>query len=162
MDELKKEETKEKITKEAETKAKREEIVEKRTIEQLLRDLRINRNWSYYNLIEELNKQGLKNLTVKQVRKWEFGLEYPNLDTINKLAKVYDESATRFLMARTNSFEAGKGLIRSTAIKWISYFFGVSIKTAIVLLYIFLFVLLIFSFIFFMRSMNGLIVINHL
>lgn len=164
MDEIKKEETKEKIEKNVELKTNNkknnlnnDEIIERRTLEQLLKDLRINRNWNYYNLIEELNKQGLKNLTVKQVKKWEVGLEYPNFDIINKLAKVYNEPVARFLMARNNSFEIGKNSIRSAVIKSISYFFGVSIKTAIVLLYIFLFALLIFSFIFFMNSMNGLI-----
>ena len=75
---IKKEEKKENLENDAEN----EKInLEDLTIEELLIKLREEKDWTYIHLMQELNKLG-KIVKEKDLKKWEFGLEYPNTETI--------------------------------------------------------------------------------
>ncbi len=56
--------------------AKEKGKVENRTIEQLLKDLREEKGWTYLQVVEKLQELGL-SMDDKKVKKWEIGLEYP-------------------------------------------------------------------------------------
>lgn len=109
--------------------------VEKRTIEDLLKDLREEKEWTYLHIVEELNKIQYKT-NEKQVKKWEIGIEYPDLEAIYKLAELYSVASETFIMAKNNSFQKGLESIHMQAIKWICYFTGISIKVIYVALYV--------------------------
>ena len=48
-----------KLSKDAENAEQENKIVETRTIEQLLRDLRQEKEWSYWNVVDELSRKGI-------------------------------------------------------------------------------------------------------
>jgi transcriptional regulator with XRE-family HTH domain len=104
----------------------------------LLKEAREKNNWTYIEVVEKL---GQANLSEKDVRKWEIGLKYPDLDMIYKLSELYEIPSTELIQAKNNSFEAGMGSINKRTIKLICYFLNVSYHVGLVLLviiYIFL------------------------
>ena len=104
---IKKEEKKEN----SENDAENEKInLEDLTIEELLIKLREEKDWTYIHLMQELNKLG-KIVKEKDLKKWEFGLEYPNTETIYKLAQIYVIPSEIFINAKNNSFKKGNNLI---------------------------------------------------
>jgi len=109
--------------------------IETRTIEDLLKDLRQEKGWTYLHIVEELNKIQYQT-NEKQVKKWEIGIEYPDLDAIYKLSELYSVASEVFIMAKNNSFQKGLESIHMVAIKWICYFTGLSIKVIYVGLYV--------------------------
>ena len=130
---------------------KMKESEDEKTIEELLRQLRQEKNWSYLNVIEELNKLGIVT-NEKLIRKWEVGLEYPDLDTIYKLSEIYMVPSEDFIKAKGKSFEKGYNSIHMTFIKWFCYFTGVSIKIGYIVTYAFLYAALVGSFMFFISK----------
>ena len=52
-----------------------------RTFEELLYDLRTQRQWKYVDVSLELYKLGIV-VDEKTIKKWEVGLSYPDLNTI--------------------------------------------------------------------------------
>lgn len=130
--------------------------VETRTLEQLLKNLREEKNWTYLHVVEELNRIGLV-VSEKQVKKWEIGLEYPNIDEIYKLSEVYFVPSDNFIMAKTNSYQEGLNSVHATLIKWICYLTGVSLKIGYVAFYVIVTVALFGSLIFFVEKMNQVI-----
>ena len=122
--------------------------IEKRTLEQLFKDLREDRNWTYINIVEELNKLGVI-VDEKLVKKWEIGLEYPDLDTFYKLSELYSIPSENFIIAKTNSLNEGLQSIHMVLIKWICYFTDISLKVALIVVYTFIALALIGSFMFF-------------
>ena len=96
--------------------------IEKRTLEELLRDLRIEKDWTYYNVLEELAN---RNAIIKEetVKKWEYGLEYPDLDMIYRLADIYGIPSEDFIIAKNNSFKEGFESIHMFFIKNICYMY---------------------------------------
>lgn len=131
--------------------AKEEMKVETRTLEQLLKDLREEKNWTYLHIVEELNKLGLV-VEEKQVKKWEIGLEYPDINQIYKLSELYFVPSDNFVMAKTNSYQEGLNSVHATLIKWVCYLTGVSLKIGYVAFYVFMAVALIGSLLFFCRK----------
>lgn len=131
--------------------AKEEMKVETRTLEQLLKDLREEKNWTYLHIVEELNKIGLV-VNEKQVKKWEIGLEYPDINQIYKLSELYFVPSDNFVMAKTNSYQEGLNSVHATLIKWICYLTGVSLKIGYVAFYVFMAGALIGSLLFFCRK----------
>lgn len=132
------------------------EIIEKNklkeiTIEQLLTDLRNEKNWTYINVVEELSKLGVI-LEEKTIKKWEIGLVYPELDLIYKLSELYFVPAEVFIIAKSNSYTKGYNAIHQRLIKWFCYLTGLSFKVAYVLMYTILFLALIFAFMFFLNN----------
>lgn len=147
---IKKEEKKENSVNDAEN----EKInLEDLTIEELLIKLREEKDWTYIHLMQELNKLG-KIVKEKDLKKWEFGLEYPNTETIYKLAQIYVIPSEIFINAKNNSFKKGNNLINLRLIKWICYFTGISLKIGYWVFMITLGLLLIFALWFFV-SMAG-------
>ena len=93
--------------------AKEEIILEERTLEQLLKDLREEKQWTYIQMVEELNKIGLV-VDEKKVKKWEIGLEYPEINEIYKLSELYFIPSDNFVMAKSNSYKQGLESIHAT------------------------------------------------
>ncbi len=115
-------------------------------IEDLLISLRKEKDWSYVELISQFSN---KTITTKKVRKWELGLEYPDLDEIYELSSIYKEPSSRFIEAKNNSFSKGIGSINMRFTKWLCYFLNISFHAGMVLMTIFYIFALIFAFLFF-------------
>ena len=96
--------------------------------EELLIRARKEKNLSRIELLSKLKD---KTLTEKDIRKWEVGLKYPDLNTMYELSSIYEISTNDMLDAKKRSCE--KGIISTQMIKWICYFFNVSIHIAIVI-----------------------------
>lgn len=119
---------------------------EKVTIEELLHELRTKNNLSYLELSEKIND---RSITEKTVKKWEKGLEYPNLNIIYQLSEIYNIPSEDFLKAKDNSFKSGLAGINFQAVKWICYFLDISIKAGTIITILIVVLLLIGSFWFF-------------
>lgn len=132
---------------------KEELKVEKRTLEQLLKDLREEKNWTYLHIVEELQKLGL-TVDEKKVKKWEIGLEYPEINEIYKLSELYFVPSDNFVMAKTNSYQEGLASVHATLIKWVCYFTGISLKIGYIGFYIFIALALIGAILFFVGNCN--------
>lgn len=139
-------EKKQEIKKEKEI-VKKDKIIETRTIEQVLRELRMKNNWSYLNLLEELSRKGIM-IDEKTIKKWESGLEYPDLDTIYKLSEIFDISSQNLVIAKNNSYNKGFKSIYITFIKRFCYVTGISIKIGYIGLYVIIAIALTFSILF--------------
>ena len=127
--------------------------IETRTIEELLQDLRKEKSWTYINIVERLNTLGLL-VDEKKVKKWEIGLEYPDLDTIYKLSELYYVPSENFIIAKNNSYQRGLESVHMMLIKWICYFTGISLKMALVSTYIFIGGALVWAFLFFLEKVS--------
>lgn len=137
-------------------KAKEGMKVESRTLEQLLKELREEKSWTYLHVVEELNKLGLI-VEEKQVKKWEVGLEYPDINEIYKLSELYFVPSDNFVMAKSNSYQEGLNSIHATLIKWICYITGISLKIGYVAFYVIITMAVIGSLMFFVGKMNEVI-----
>lgn len=136
--------------------AKEEIKVEERTLEQLLKDLREEKQWTYMHIVEELNKIGL-TVDEKKVKKWEIGLEYPDINEIYKLSELYFVPSDNFVMAKSNSYKQGLESVHATLIKWVCYLTGISLKVGYVFFYIVIVVGLIWALWFFCDNVNTLL-----
>lgn len=132
---------------------------EKRTIEELLTDLRNEKNWTYINVMQELSKMGIF-VDEKTIKKWEIGLEYPDTDIIYKLSELYFIPYDRLMIAKNNSYAKGYESIHKTFIKWFCYITGFSIKAGYIITYTFLYVALIGAFMFFINKCNELLIVR--
>lgn len=130
---------------------KEELKVETRTLEQLLKDLREEKNWTYLHIVEELHKIGLV-VDEKKVKKWEIGLEYPEIDEIYKLSELYFVASENFVMAKSNSYQEGLNSIHATFIKWFCYITGVSLKIGYIGFYVIIVLALIGALMFFVDN----------
>ena len=127
--------------------------IEKRTLEELLFDLRKEKNWSYINIIQELNNLGIST-NEKIIKKWELGLEYPNTDILYKFSEIYYFPVENFIMAKNNSYTEGMNSIHKTFVKWFCYFTGLSFKIGYVIFFVILYSVLIFAFLYFIEMCN--------
>lgn len=135
---------------------KEELKVEKRTLEEMLKNLREEKHWTYVHVVEELAKIGLI-VDEKKVKKWEIGLEYPEIDEIYKLSEIYFVPSENFIMAKTNSYQEGLASVHATLIKWICYFTGISLKIGYIGFYIIITLTLIGSLMFFVSNVNRVV-----
>ena len=127
--------------------------IEKRTLEELLFDLRKEKNWSYINVIYELNKFEVF-VDEKMLKKWELGLEYPDTDVLYKFSEIYYFPVENFIMAKNNSYTEGMNSIHKTFIKWFCYFTGLSFKVGYVTFLIIIYGALIIAFLYFIEMCN--------
>ena len=134
-------------------KAKEKLEIETRTLEQLLKDLREEKQWTYMHIVEELNKIGLI-VDEKKVKKWEIGLKYPEIDEIYKLSELYFVPSDNFNMAKSNSYKQGLESVHATLIKWICYLTGISLKVGYIFFFIVIYGGLIGSLLFFVSNLN--------
>ena len=132
-----------------EKRRKKEEIGE--GIEELLTRLRKEKGWTYSDILMKLPD---KTLTEKDIKKWEIGLKYPDLDMIYELSALYQVSAAEFIQTKSNSFEKGLTSVHMIITKWICYFLNISIHAGIVLLIIFYVFMSIFSLWFFVTMLS--------
>lgn len=149
------------INKSKENEEQENKIVETRTIEQLLRDLRQEKNWSYWNVVDELTRKGII-LNEKIIKKWEYGLEYPDLDIIYKLSEIYSVPSQDFVMAKNNSFKEGYETIHMELIKRICYITGISLKAGYIAMYVFIGLALIWALLFFVGKCNEYLLVRSI
>ncbi len=121
-------------------------------IEQLLTRLRKENNWSRVEVVSKLNN---KQITEKDIKKWEIGLKYPDLDMIYELSGLYQIPSEELIQAKNNSYEQGLASINMYTIKWICYFFNVSMHVAMVLMVFLYAFLLIFALWFFVTMLSS-------
>lgn len=140
---------------------KKKIVVETRTIEQLLKDLRQEKNWSYLDLVEELARKNVM-IDEKTVKKWEFGLEYPDLDTIYKLSQIYLISSENFVIAKNNSFKEGFETIHMEFIKRFCYITGISLKIGYIAVYVVIGIALIGALAFFIGKCNEYLLVRSM
>ena len=122
--------------------------IEERTLENLLKDLRTKTTWNYINVVEELNKKGITT-NEKQIKKWEIGLEFPDLNTIYKLSEIYFVPSENFIIARNNSHTKEYNSIHITIIKWFCYLTGFTLKVGYIFFYFTIVAALIISLLYF-------------
>ncbi len=115
-------------------------------IESLLTRLRKEKKWSYVEVVSKLDN---KDITEKDIKKWEIGLKYPDLDMIYELSALYEVPSSELIQAKNNSYEKGSLSINQYAIKWICYFLNVSIHVAMILMVLFYIFAFIFALYFF-------------
>lgn len=140
---------------------KKKIVVETRTIEQLLKDLRQEKNWSYLDLVEELARKNVM-IDEKTVKKWEFGLEYPDLNTIYKLSQIYSISSENFVIAKNNSFKEGFETIHMEFIKRFCYITGISLKIGYIAVYVIIGIALIWALAFFIGKCNEYLLVRSM
>ena len=121
-------------------------------IEELLVELRQKNGWTRLEVVETLN---VHSITEKDIKKWERGLEYPNLDMLYKLSELYQISSTELVQAKNNSYEKGMANINMQIIKWISYVLNVSIRIGMVITVLIYVGALVFAFVFFMSQASA-------
>ena len=92
-------------------------------LEKLLVELRRKNGLSIIELLDKLQDS---TLTEKDIRKWEIGLKYPELDTIYKLSEIYKVPSAEIILAKNNSYEKGIGGINKKIIRWFVYTLNVS------------------------------------
>lgn len=115
-------------------------------LEELLTRLRKEKNWTYADILTHLRDKSLKE---KDIKKWEIGLKYPELEMIYQLSEIYEVSSQEFVTAKNNSYERGMASLNVTTIKWICYFLNVSWRVGMVLLVLLYVILLGGSLMFF-------------
>ena len=127
-------------------KDRKENLENKKGIEELLVELRTKKSLSRMELLEKLEKS---NLTEKDIKKWEIGLSYPDLDIIYKLSEIYRVPSTEFVKAKNNSYENGLAGINKRIIRWFVYTLNVSFYVGVVFTVILYVVTFIFALWFF-------------
>lgn len=151
----------EKVSQSKENTEQENKIIETRTIEQLLRDLRQEKEWSYWNVVDELTRKGII-LNETTIKKWEYGLEYPDLDIIYKLSEIYSVPSQDFVMAKNNSFKEGYETIHMELIKRICYITGISLKVGYIAMYVFIGLALIWALLFFIGKCNEYLLVRSM
>ena len=146
-DENKNEEIEKIEGKEAKETKKVEESKEE--IEKMLLRLRVSKGWTRLQLVEKLEDN---RITEKTIKKWEYGLEYPDLNTIYKLSEIYRVPSNDFVTAKSNSYEKGLAGINKNVIRFISYALNVSFYVGTVITILIYVIALIGAFLFFLYA----------
>lgn len=120
-------------------------------IEDLLKNFREQRDWTYNDVAYKLNDT---NIMPEYIKKMESGLEYPDLDLMFKLSELYGVPVEVFVKAKECSYERMKNSFQMRIIKWMNYLFGISFKVAMVVVTLFYVIALVGSFMFFISKMN--------
>ena len=122
------------------------EVKDKKGIEDLLIELRKKEGLTIVELLEKINDSNLKE---KDIKNWEIGLNYPDLDTIYKLSEIYKVPSTEFVQAKNNSYEKVAG-VNKKIIRWIAYTLNVSFYVGTVITVLIYVGALTFAFMFFL------------
>lgn len=83
-------------------KIKLKEQNKKITLEVILQNERLKRGWNYQHVSDQLN---LSDITAKDIKKWEYGFEYPDLNKIYKISELYEIPSEILVQAKSNSYE---------------------------------------------------------
>ncbi len=135
--------------------------IETRTIEQLLKDLREAKDWNYWDLVEKLAEKKIM-IDEKIVKKWEYGLEYPDLDTIYRLSEIYEIPSENFVIAKNNSFKEGFETIHMEFIKRFCYITGISLKIGYISMYVIIGLALLGALLFFISKCNEYLLVRSI
>ena len=135
--------------------------IETRTIEQLLKDLREAKDWNYWDLVEKLAEKKIM-IDEKIVKKWEYGLEYPDLDTIYRLSEIYEIPSENFVIAKNNSFKEGFETIHMEFIKRFCYITGISLKIGYISMYVIIGLALLGALLFFISKSNEYLLVRSI
>ena len=109
------------------------------TLEVILQNERLKRGWNYENVAKQL---ATPNITAKNVKKWEYSFEYPDLNTIYKISELYQIPSEILVQAKSNGYSEGLHSVHKLFIKTICYIFNLPIKAMVIFSYIFLYILL--------------------
>ena len=109
------------------------------TLELILQNERLKRGWNYEYVAKQL---ATPNITSKNVKKWEYSFEYPDLNTIYKLSELYQIPSEILVQAKSNGYSEGLHSVHKLFIKTICYIFNLPIKAMVIFSYIFLYILL--------------------
>ena len=86
------------------------------TLEVILQNERLKRGWNYKHLAEQL---ALPNITAKNVKKWEYSFEYPDLKTIYRISELYQIPSEILVQAKNNGYAEGLHSVNKLFIKTI-------------------------------------------
>ena len=128
-----------------------EEPKNKKRIEETLIELRNKKGWTRLELLEKLSN---KEMTEKDIKKWELGLAHPDTDMLYELSEIYMVPCEELINAKSYSYEQAMESLSTVIVKYISYFTGVSLEIGYHLIYSVLLVSLIWSVIYFIQKVN--------
>lgn len=97
---------------------------------EFLEKIRRDKGMEIWDLSFALKQKGIE-VEEKKIRKWEKGLDFPNLETIYKLSEIYKIPSSQFLMIKEETLINGYSGIDVYMVKLIGYIMGVSIYTVI-------------------------------
>jgi len=120
-----------------------------------LYDLREKKGYTIEELAEKIN---MPNATIKNIKKWEHDLEFPNLDHMYKLSEIYEVPSEELMQVRTQTLEEGLKGVHTTLIRFIGYILGISIYTTVIGTYIIIAVAGIWSLFNFAAAMEQMVV----
>ncbi len=101
-----------------------------------------------------VNKIGMINVQVINIKKWERDLEFPDLDAIYKLSEIYMIPSAEIIEIKQKTLQSGVEGIHMYIIRLISLFMGISIYGTIWLCRTILFITLILVTIWFANIPN--------
>ena len=113
---------------------------------QWLYELREERGYSELELVEKINQV---NVQVKNVKKWERDLEFPDLDSIYKLSEIYGIPSAEIIERKNQTLQTGVDGINMFVIRMISLMLGISIYGTIIISNIVIYGVLVLAFIWF-------------
>ena len=113
---------------------------------QWLYELREERGYSELELVEKINQV---NVQVKNVKKWERDLEFPDLDSIYKLSEIYGIPSAEIIERKNQTLQTGVDGINMFVIRMISLMLGISIYGTIIISNIVIYGVLALTFIWF-------------
>lgn len=128
-------------------------------IEFVLKSAREKNHWDYFDVAKKINDT---NINEKTVKKWEYGLLYPDLNTIYKLSEIYNIPSEELVQARNNSMNKGLGIIHFRFIDWFCYITNISIITSIIFNFFLVYIIApIFAFWYFVSCVQNVISTFH-
>ena len=128
-------------------------------IEFVLKFAREKNHWDYFDVAKKINDT---NINEKTVKKWEYGLLYPDLNTIYKLSEIYNIPSEELVQARNNSMNKGLGIIHFRFIDWFCYITNISIITSIIFNFVLVYIIApIFAFWYFVSCVQNVISTFH-
>lgn len=127
--------------------------MKQKMFEELLYELRIQTGLARKQVVEKIE---MPNVTEKTIRKWESGLEYPDINVIYKLSELYHISSEELLKSKQLTLEAGMEGIHVVFIKCLSFILGLSIYSTIWIGRILLAIIFVGALYFFSQACLGL------
>ena len=100
---------------------------------QWLYELRESKGYSEYDLVELI---GIDYVQVKNIKKWERDLEFPDLDSMYKLSEIYMIPSAEIIERKNQTLKNGIDGINIYLVRIISFIVGVPLYGAVAFYYI--------------------------
>ena len=97
---------------------------------QWLYEIRKENGYTELELVEKISQP---NVQVKNIKKWERDLEFPDLDAIYKLSEIYGIPSAEIIEKKNQTLQAGVDGINMFVIRMISLMLGISIYGTIII-----------------------------